>query len=194
MATENGIQAGKAFVLIRGMDTVTYQFSEAIKSRLAQNPDFKQLPVDQQDEIVASVMQTKAVQAIVGIFRAHEEKIQSIFGACFRTISEVNKQQAAATRELCRVYRKEVIPAEKRYVENYSKALKESQDHTRRELATYHLDYPESIEEWLHLARVVEMPPEWIRTLNLTPAEICDYAIRHIRQHNRETKHGSSGG
>jgi hypothetical protein len=45
------------------------------------------------------------------------------------------------------------------------------------ELAARHFAPPESIEDWEHLARIVEIPAETIRTGNLTPREIFACAL-----------------
>jgi hypothetical protein len=62
------------------------------------------------------------------------------------------------------------------------------------ELAARHFSRPESIEDWEHLARIVEIPAETIRTGNLTPREIFACALAWAdRQTIKAKLAGTSG-
>lgn len=62
------------------------------------------------------------------------------------------------------------------------------------ELAARHFTPPESIEDWEHLARIVEIPAETIRTGNLTPREIFACALAWAdRQKIKAKLAGTSG-
>ena len=177
MATENGIQAGKAFVLIRGMDSVTYQFSQAIKSCLSQNPAFNQLPADEQDEIVASIMQTKAIQAIIEPYRAYEKKVWAIVGAYCKAVHSVRQEFSGAVSKLAREYREDQQRAEKQRAIALREALKETDNELHQELESLHLEHPETIDEWYQLSKIAGISEERRFSGNLTPRQIINEVI-----------------
>jgi len=67
--------------------------------------------------------------------------------------------------------------AERHKWQDLADAIRANVEAAGDELAAQHFTRPESIENWIHLARIVEIPDETIRTGNLTAREIHACAL-----------------
>lgn len=67
--------------------------------------------------------------------------------------------------------------AERRRWQELADAIRANIQWAGDELTVRHFARPETIEDWEHLARIVEIPAETIRTGNLTPGEIFACAL-----------------
>jgi len=72
---------------------------------------------------------------------------------------------------------REAQEAERRQWHELADAIREAVEAAGDELESWHFARPETIEDWEHLARIVEIPAETIKTGNLTAREIFACAL-----------------
>jgi len=85
------------------------------------------------------------------------------FGRAMRQLTSSQEYRAAKDEE-------------RRLWKELADAIRANVQWAGNELEARSFDRPRSIEDWVHLARIVEIPFETIRAGNLTAAEIFDYA------------------
>jgi hypothetical protein len=72
---------------------------------------------------------------------------------------------------------REAEEARRRAMQEFWDAFRTESESQRNLLATRHLGCPKTLEEWEHLARVIEMPDERLRTGDYTIGEVYEYAL-----------------
>jgi hypothetical protein len=72
---------------------------------------------------------------------------------------------------------REAVEAQRRVIQEGIEAIQAGLEAARDTLETRHLGRPKGLQEWMHLARVVEMPEERLRAKDYTLREVYEYAL-----------------